>query len=163
MAIIKKINWRHIITLVMLLSIFLIPYFVFAQASVEESPEGINRGFLPQQEGMTAKGLLRQLGDKAGYETAVGQNNIGAVVAAVINGFLAILGIIFLFYLIHAGYLWMTAQGNEEQVTKAKDEIRNAVIGIIIIIAAYAIVNYVIVALLENYGEGGGGVGGSTF
>jgi len=152
----KKINWRHIITLVMLLSIFLIPYFVFAQM-----PEDVNRSTGASSE-MTAKGLLRQLGDKAGYETAVGQNNISAVVAAVINGFLAILGIIFLFYLIHAGYLWMTAQGNEEQVTKAKDEIRNAIVGIIIIIAAYAIVNYVIVVLLEGYG-GGGGVGGSTF
>ncbi len=151
MAIIKKINWRQIITLVLLLSIFLIPYFVFAQL-----PEDANRS-TGASSGMTAKGLLQQLGDKAGYETAIGRNNLSSVVAAVINGFLALLGIIFLFYLIHAGYLWMTARGEEDQVNQAKDEIRNAIIGFIVIIAAYAIVNYVVMALL---GVGNGNVTG---
>lgn len=40
---------------------------------------------------------------------------------------------------LYAGYLWMTASGNEEQVTKAKTLIRNAVIGLIIVLSAYSI------------------------
>lgn len=48
---------------------------------------------------------------------------------------------------LYAGIMWMTAQGNEEQVTKAKTMIRNAIIGFIIISAAYAITYYVIGAI----------------
>lgn len=40
---------------------------------------------------------------------------------------------------VYAGFLWMTAGGNEEQVTKAKDTIRNATIGLIIVLSAYSI------------------------
>ena len=81
--------------------------------------------------------------------------------AAAVNGVLGILGIIFFAYVFHAGYLWMTAAGNEDQVKKAKDEITNAAVGLLVVVAAYAIVNYVIFALLESYG-GGSGVGGGT-
>jgi len=48
---------------------------------------------------------------------------------------------------IYAGYNWMTAQGEEEKVTKAKDTLTAAIIGLVIVIAAYAISYYVISAL----------------
>jgi len=37
----------------------------------------------------------------------------------------------------------MTAQGNEQQVTKAKDLITNSIIGLIIVLAAYAITAFI--------------------
>ncbi len=43
-------------------------------------------------------------------------------------------------YLIYGGYLWLTAAGNEQRVEKAKQVILQAVIGIVIIILAWAIV-----------------------
>jgi hypothetical protein len=46
--------------------------------------------------------------------------------------------------MIYGGYLYMTAQGNEDQVEKGKDVIKNAVIGIVIIFLAYTITNFVI-------------------
>jgi hypothetical protein len=36
----------------------------------------------------------------------------------------------------------MTARGNEKDVTQAKDTLVNATIGIILIVAAYAITNF---------------------
>ena len=152
--VIKKIQWKNILVLVCLLSIFLIPYLVFAEVNPGTfgSPEATARVLQEQSGGMTAKGLLERLGGKAGYETSAGKNSVESIVVAVINGVLGILGIIFFAYVLHAGYLWMTAQGNEEQVKKAKGEITNAIVGLIVIIAAYAIVNYVIFALLESYG-----------
>jgi hypothetical protein len=45
--------------------------------------------------------------------------------------------------MIYAGILWMTAQGNDQQVTKAKTLMINSVIGIIIVFAAYAITAFV--------------------
>ena len=41
----------------------------------------------------------------------------------------------------------MTAKGNEEQVSKSKNLIRDAIIGIIIVLAAYVISYFVVDAL----------------
>lgn len=56
---------------------------------------------------------------------------------------LSFIGVIFLILMIYAGIMWMTAAGNDQQVTKAKDLMINAVIGLIIVFAAYAITAYV--------------------
>jgi hypothetical protein len=51
--------------------------------------------------------------------------------------------------MIYAGILWMTAQGNEQQVTKAKQLMFNAAIGMIIIFAAYALTTFIGSQLLQ--------------
>jgi hypothetical protein len=56
---------------------------------------------------------------------------------------LSFIGVLFLGLMIYAGIMWMTAQGNEQQVTKAKDLIVNCVIGLIIVFAAYALTVYI--------------------
>jgi len=56
---------------------------------------------------------------------------------------LSFVGVLFLIMMIYAGIMWMTAQGNDQQVTKAKDLLINSVIGIIIVFAAYAITAFV--------------------
>ena len=47
----------------------------------------------------------------------------------------------------YAGYLWWSAQGNEENVKKAKSTMRNAVIGMIIVSMSYAIVTFLFESL----------------
>ena len=83
---------------------------------------------------------------------------VGSIVATVIKAFLGLLGIIFIFLMVLAGYHWMTAAGDEQKVTKAKDTIRTAIIGLIIIVAAYSITYFVLKAL----GGAGGPIGGGT-
>lgn len=61
------------------------------------------------------------------------------IIGQVINVFFSMVGVIFLILMVYAGYLWMMAQGNEEQVTKAKALIRSSIIGLIIAVSAYAI------------------------
>ena len=56
---------------------------------------------------------------------------------------LSFIGVLFLILMIYAGITWMTAQGNEQQVAKAKSLMVNAVIGIIIVAGAYALVAFV--------------------
>ena len=70
--------------------------------------------------------------------------NIATTIGIILKGFLSLLGIIFMGYVIYAGQLWMTARGNEEQITKAKAIIRGSIIGIIIIFSAYAITDFVV-------------------
>ncbi|HYC79937.1 MAG TPA: hypothetical protein VEC17_02830 [Candidatus Binatia bacterium] len=58
--------------------------------------------------------------------------------------FLGILGAISLLYIVIAGFRYLTAGGNEEQVKKAKQSITWALIGLGSIILSYAIVNMII-------------------
>lgn len=72
------------------------------------------------------------------------------IVGKIIKATLGLLGTIFLILLIYSGYLWMTAGGEEEEVTKAKTLLRNAIIGIIIVVAAGAITQFIIQRVSES-------------
>ena len=61
----------------------------------------------------------------------------------IIGVILSFIGVIFLVLMIYSGIMWMTAAGNDQQVSKAKDLMINAIIGLIIVFAAYAITAYV--------------------
>ena len=81
--------------------------------------------------------------DAGGYkigETATAE----IIVAKVINAILSMLGVLFLILMLYGGYLWMTAAGKEERVTKAKNLITAAIIGVILVVSAYAISYFVI-------------------
>lgn len=69
------------------------------------------------------------------------------IVGKVIGAFLSVFGIIFMILIIYGGYKWMMASGREEELKKAKDTIRAAIIGLIIILASYAIAYFVTYAL----------------
>ena len=78
----------------------------------------------------------------AGYDTDVDEPQM--IVATIIQTFLSLLGIIFLVLMIYGGYLWMTDRGAAERVEKSKKVIQAAVIGLIIVMGAYAISYFVI-------------------
>ena len=75
----------------------------------------------------------------AGPYTEADATTISEVVGTAVSAFLALLGVIFIYLMLYAGYHWMTARGEEEKVTKAKDTITRAIIGLIIVVGAYAI------------------------
>lgn len=57
---------------------------------------------------------------------------------------LSLIGTIFIILMIYAGFEWMTAAGNEQKTDKAKMMIKQSIIGLVIIIAAYAITYFII-------------------
>lgn len=69
--------------------------------------------------------------------------DLATTVATVIKAVLALVGTIFLVLTIYAGILWMTAQGDETKIEKAKEIIKASVIGLVIIMSAYAITYFV--------------------
>jgi hypothetical protein len=79
---------------------------------------------------------------------AANEYKLAEIIGTAIQAFLGILGVLFLVYIIYAGYKWLTAAGDEEKVTKAKDTIERAVIGLLITIGAYAISYWVFGSLL---------------
>ncbi|HRH23448.1 MAG TPA: pilin [Candidatus Magasanikbacteria bacterium] len=67
-----------------------------------------------------------------------------AVVVNIINLALTFLGLIAVILILWGGFKWMTAGGNDESVEAAKKIIIAAVIGLAIILSAYAIANFFI-------------------
>jgi hypothetical protein len=93
-----------------------------------------------------------QAAAKATGTTALGQEtetDLPTLVGRFIAAALGLLGVILVILIIYAGFLWMTAQGNEEKVKKAKGMITNAVVGMILIFAAYAITTFVVDSLIS--------------
>ncbi|HLC69610.1 MAG TPA: hypothetical protein VJH75_01030 [Patescibacteria group bacterium] len=82
-------------------------------------------------------------------------------VGTVIQAVLSLVGTIFFILTIYAGILWMTAQGKDEQVTKAKDIIRAAIIGLAVVLAAYAI-TYFVTNKLGGASDPGNGINVTT-
>lgn len=70
--------------------------------------------------------------------------NILPIIASLISLVLSFLGIVLVVMIIWAGIMWMTAGGEKGNVQKAKDMIKNSVIGLLIVIASYAITSFVI-------------------
>ncbi len=79
--------------------------------------------------------------------------DLAGSVATVIKAILALVGTVFLILTIYAGILWMTAQGEESKVEKAKEIIKASVIGLIIITSAYAITFFVTSKLVTGGGN----------
>lgn len=70
--------------------------------------------------------------------------NVRAAVLSVVSFILTFLGLAAVLIVLYAGYLWMTAAGNEQRVESAKSTLTAGVIGLVIILAAYAITAFII-------------------
>ncbi len=77
-------------------------------------------------------------------DTVFAPTNLIVIIANLIRIFLGLLGMIAVLLMLYAGYLWMTAAGNPEQVQKAQRIIKQTTVGIIIILSAFAIVTFVL-------------------
>ena len=80
----------------------------------------------------------------AGKAAKVNTSAPETIIGNIIKSALQFVGILFFLLMLYAGFLWMTARGNEKSVEKAKEIIIAAVIGLVIITAAYAITSAVI-------------------
>lgn len=114
---------KFIISTVMILVIFGIGFSVHAQ--------GLGSAFKN----------ANTVADTGGYKTDVSAESM---IAKIISILLSILGVLFLLLMIWGGYLWMMARDNEQEVTRAKNLITAAVIGIIVVVSAYVISYFVV-------------------
>lgn len=93
---------------------------------------------LGKQEGFKEQEIASEFGQ--GEEP----QDIRIVVARIIQVLLSLIGIIFIALLIFAGFKYMTAGGNESQVSEAKTHIVQSLIGLVIILASLGITIFVI-------------------
>jgi hypothetical protein len=100
----------------------------------------------------TILGSLQGAGKAATYAGATNgaspEFGLINIISTIISMALGLTGVIFLAYIVFAAYTWMTAGGDSDKVTKAKETISRATIGLVIVLVSYAIVAYIVPMLL---------------
>ena len=86
---------------------------------------------------------IEDVGQKA-YGESGSPQDIRITAMKIVNVVLQFLSVIFLVLILVSGYQWMTSGGNEEQVKKAKKNLSNAVIGLVIILASWSIAYFIL-------------------
>ena len=123
-----------------ILSFFSLAQVVLLTPSLVSAQTSGGSALLNSQEGLTD--VSRVYGANDGVPT-----DIRYTIARIINITLGFLGVIFFALVIFAGFQYMTAAGNEEQTKKAIGLLRNAVIGLVIILISWAITRYLVITL----------------
>lgn len=81
--------------------------------------------------------------ENVGSRVGLGDADLKQTVINIIQWVLGILALIAVVMIIIGGFQWLTSAGNEERIEKAKKVISSAVIGLIIVLLAWAIVIFV--------------------
>jgi amino acid transporter len=119
---------KQTIILLVLVILLSLPFFVFAQNA--------------------AMDRLKDVGPKSGYNAQTSEKSVAQISGTAIKAFLSLLGVIFIILMVLAGYNWMTAAGDEQKVEKAKETIKRAIIGLVIVLGAFAITQFVLLKIL---------------
>lgn len=75
------------------------------------------------------------------------QSDPRIIIGRIIQIALSFLGVITLLLIMYAGFLWTTSNGDEDKITQAKQIIKNAVIGLVIILSAWSITTFLLTKL----------------
>lgn len=78
-----------------------------------------------------------------GLSNGNGQTPQGMAIT-IVRWFMTFLGIVATVVILLGGFKWMTAGGNEDKVGEAKKLLAAGIIGLIIVLAAFAIVTWVV-------------------
>ena len=88
--------------------------------------------------------------DQFGSETNLGTDiPLIETVARIINILLGFLGVLAVILVLLGGFKWMTAGGNEDKIAEAKKLMGAGLVGLVIILAAFAIASFVVNQLAE--------------
>jgi len=79
-----------------------------------------------------------------GEQTGLGSEDVRGTVAGIINVALGLLGVVAVVIILWGGFRWMTAGGNDEKVGEARKIIFSGIIGLAIVLSAWAIAKFVL-------------------
>lgn len=102
--------------------------------------------------------------EAVGEATGLSSQDIRITIARILRNAFALLGIITVGIFVYAGYLYMTAGGDAGKVETARAWMKNAVIGIVIMLSAFGIAQFILSMLMGAvYGDRGGIIDGVPF
>ena len=82
-----------------------------------------------------------------GVENPIGVNTLQDAISNLVNGVLGLTAIVAVAFIVYGGFLYITSQGDQQQIDAGKKAITGAVIGIAVVGLAYVIVKFVITAV----------------
>jgi len=97
--------------------------------------------------------------DTVGGATGLGSGDLRETIGSIIKVALSFLGVVAVVIVLIGGFKYMTAGGADEKVADAKKWITSGIIGLAIILSAYAITSFVITNLLKATADDAGAVG----
>lgn len=108
------------------------------------------------QAGNDALNRLTNVGNTV-YGESSGQQNLPSIIGKVLQTAFGLIGVLLLLIIFYAGYLRLTAQGNEEKVKKSNTMLTNAAIGMVIIFVAFFLTDFVVKSIInKTTGQGSG-------
>jgi Zn-dependent protease with chaperone function len=102
--------------------------------------------------GLLAQVALATYGLEYATVSGLGTQVVQKTIFAVINVILGFLGIVAIVIILIAGFKWMTAAGNEEKITGARQMLIAGVIGLAIVLASWAIAQFILTSLISATG-----------
>ena len=133
----RKIS-KHIISLVMFMAIAL-PIGFMAMPAQAINPWG--------------DPFDREVGYQSFNDIKMGKKDPRTIAANTINILLGLLGVIAIVIILLGGFKWMTASGNDDKVSEAKRLLGAGVIGLLIVLSAYALSIYIMRSYLLATGS----------
>jgi hypothetical protein len=101
-------------------------------------------------------GLVDGSAREAGFATA-DETTFATTIGTAIRLGLSLVGVLFTVLTLYAGFIWMTARGEEGQVDKAKKTMQNSLIGLFIAVGSYSLSGFVIQAFDSGSSSSAGG------
>ena len=95
----------------------------------------------------SAQSTELDLGVNDAAEIGLGNSDLKTTINSIIRLILSFLGILAVVIILWGGFIWMTAMGDDGKVDKAKQLILAGIVGVVIILSAYAIASFVINAV----------------
>lgn len=90
---------------------------------------------------------------------AGGDLTLASIIASLINGAILLSAIAVLLYLILGGFQWLTSSGEKTKTEEARNKITAAIIGLLIVLASWAIYNLILQFFGIDVQELAGGIG----
>lgn len=116
------------------------PFITLSQEINENENPGIETSGKNLQNAFGSGSNVEIVAGDSGYKLDTDETQIiNSLLSEIINTVLSVLGIIFVILTILAGFKWMTASGNQEQVNKAKSSLKQNIIGLAIVAASWGI------------------------
>lgn len=118
------------------LAFLVMPFLAYAQTTVGN--------------GLSNSGMMSLFGS-TGLNSS---QSLSDLIVNVIRIMLLFAGAVAVFFVIVGGYQYIASGGNEETAEKGKKTLINAIIGIIVVVLAYAIINVIVNLVGSNSGSG---------
>jgi hypothetical protein len=101
--------------------------------------------------------------EAVGEASGLPQQDLIVTIGRIINIILGVLGVILVILIIYAGFLWTTAAGDSKKTETAKKIIRDAIIGLAIVLASFGIAQFILYMITGSlFGLTGGTITGNT-